>query len=312
MHTILAEQFIRKMRGGSQPALLRCDDGFYYVVKFVGNPQHTRVLVNDYLASKIAAHLGLPVPEVSVVRVNKSFIRHSPQLIFEFPDRVTRVAEGLHLAIRYAISPHDGQVMDFIPPTSIARVANIAAFAGMLAFDLWTGNTDQRQVVYWKRFDEWALHACFIDQGFCFGGTRWEYRTLRAGVGLYSERAVYHSIRGWGEFEPYLSAIESTKISEIKGIAREIPKCWYGAWSELSAVLKALLLRRLIVRDLLWGSRAALPVVFTNWTMPDCHQTQRPSIPEADVRLNPASSTERRKTFATNRFGIGTSFVASY
>src|SRR5438105_8806738 len=34
---------IRRMRGGAQSHLMRCDDGYYYVVKFQNNPQHTRV-----------------------------------------------------------------------------------------------------------------------------------------------------------------------------------------------------------------------------------------------------------------------------
>jgi hypothetical protein len=51
---------IRRMRGGAQSHLMRCDDGYYYVVKFQNNPQHTRVLVNELLGTRLAARLGCP------------------------------------------------------------------------------------------------------------------------------------------------------------------------------------------------------------------------------------------------------------
>jgi len=45
---------IRRMRGGAQSHLMRCDDGYYYVVKFQNNPQHRRILVNEGFAVWVA------------------------------------------------------------------------------------------------------------------------------------------------------------------------------------------------------------------------------------------------------------------
>ncbi len=42
------------MRGGAQSHLMRCDDGYYYVVKFQNNPQHRRILVNEGFAVWVA------------------------------------------------------------------------------------------------------------------------------------------------------------------------------------------------------------------------------------------------------------------
>ncbi len=36
---------------------MRCADNNYYVVKFQNNPQHTRVLVNDWLGTRLAEML---------------------------------------------------------------------------------------------------------------------------------------------------------------------------------------------------------------------------------------------------------------
>ena len=48
---------------------MRCDDGHYYVVKFRNNPQHERVLANEFLATRLAERVGLPVPVAEVVEV---------------------------------------------------------------------------------------------------------------------------------------------------------------------------------------------------------------------------------------------------
>ena len=58
------------MRGGAQSHLMRCTDDFYYVVKFQNNPQHTRVLVNDWLGTRLAEMIGLPVPVAAIVDVD--------------------------------------------------------------------------------------------------------------------------------------------------------------------------------------------------------------------------------------------------
>ena len=47
---VRALEFVRRMRGASQPWLVRCEDGESYVVKFQNNPQHARVLANEMLA----------------------------------------------------------------------------------------------------------------------------------------------------------------------------------------------------------------------------------------------------------------------
>src|ERR1700716_4495729 len=80
-----AVQHVRRMRGGAQSHLMRCDDGYYYVVKFQNNPQHTRVLVNELLGTRLAARLGLPTTPVAIVHVSEELIRLTPALCMEVP-----------------------------------------------------------------------------------------------------------------------------------------------------------------------------------------------------------------------------------
>ena len=55
---VLAVQHIRRMRGGAQGQLMLGSDGHAYVVKFQNNPQHMRVLANEFLATRLAAAAG--------------------------------------------------------------------------------------------------------------------------------------------------------------------------------------------------------------------------------------------------------------
>src|SRR5258708_5559565 len=71
---------IRRMRGGAQSHLMRCDDGYYYVVKFQNNPQHRRILVNELLGTRLAARLGLPTVPAVIVAVSEELIRLTPEL----------------------------------------------------------------------------------------------------------------------------------------------------------------------------------------------------------------------------------------
>src|SRR5580692_7135998 len=137
---IQAVQHVRRMRGGAQSHLMRCADGHYYVVKFQNNPQHTRVLVNDWLGTRLAEMIGLPVPVPAIVDVNPWLLEHTPDLRMELCGRRTMFTAGLSFGSRYVVSPLEGQVFDYLPETMIPRVRNLGDFAGVLALDKWTCN----------------------------------------------------------------------------------------------------------------------------------------------------------------------------
>ena len=72
--SIKAIAHISQVRGGSQARIMLADDGKKYVVKFMGNPQSTRVLANDYLACRLARMIGLSVPEPVIILVDEETI----------------------------------------------------------------------------------------------------------------------------------------------------------------------------------------------------------------------------------------------
>src|SRR5215510_11837321 len=98
---VRALEQIRRMRGGAQSHLMRCDDGYYYVVKFQNNPQHRRVLVNELLGTRLAARLGLPTVPIDIVEVAEELIRLTPQLAMEVPRARLPCQAGPQFGARY-------------------------------------------------------------------------------------------------------------------------------------------------------------------------------------------------------------------
>ena len=69
-----ARRMLRKMRGGSQAQLLEAADGHHYVVKFQNNPQHRRILINEWISAAFLSYLGLSCPAVAMVRITEEFL----------------------------------------------------------------------------------------------------------------------------------------------------------------------------------------------------------------------------------------------
>ena len=224
---------IRRMRGGAQSHLMRCSDGNYYVVKFQNNPQHRRILVNELLGTRLAARLGLPATPVAIVFVSGDLIRFTPDLCMEMPRARVPCQPGLQFGSRFPGDPHQLTLHDFLPDKQLTEVENVHDFAGMLVFDKWTCNTNGRQTIFLREFQDgedpqWARYrTLMIDQGFCFNAGEWNFpdAPLR---GLYARNRVYEGITGRESFSPWLERIEKRMSERVfDELVREIPPEWY-------------------------------------------------------------------------------------
>jgi hypothetical protein len=260
-----AVQHVKRMRGGAQSHLMRCDDGHYYVVKFRNNPQHERVLANEFLATKLAERVGLPVPIPEVVDVPAWLAEHTAEMTIVLGGKVIRCEAGLQFGSRFVVSPVEGQVFDYLPPEMLDRVRNLETFAGILALDKWTCNADGRQAAFWRRLRERKYSASFIDQGYCFNAGEWTFPDFPL-RGVYPRNEVYARVSGWASFEPWLSRIERLEEDEIWKVAGEIPPQWYGSsWDELEKLVNALIERRTVVRELILAFRCSPRRPFPEW-----------------------------------------------
>jgi hypothetical protein len=285
----LAVEHVRRMRGGAQAQLMRCDDEAYYIVKFQNNPQHLRILANEMLATRLAARLGLCVPHVDVVEVRPEIIAYTPDLVIQLGLGRKPCAAGKQFGSQFPGHPARMAVHDFLPDEQLGRVQNLSDFLGVLVFDKWTCNTNGRQAIFFResggRVDAGGSRTgddpaagdaelayttgyttMMIDFGFCFNAGEWDFpdAPLR---GLYSRQRVYQSVAGMEAFEPWLARLEKQITERVLGEeAAQIPPEWYaGDWDALERLLERLYRRRDRVRELILSARNSGREPFPNW-----------------------------------------------
>jgi len=253
------------MRGGAQGQLILGADGNVYVVKFQNNPQHMRVLANEFLASKLAAAAGLAVPRAELVEVSSWLVDNTPELEIDLGLTKVRCQAGLQFGSRFVGGLMPGQVVDYLPEEQMAEVRNLGEFAGILALDKWTGNANGRQAVFAKKQRERRYRAVFIDYGYCFHAGEWRFEDnpLR---GVYYRNDVYREITGWESFEPWLTRLETMAAETVWAAASEVPPEWYGGdLSEMEALVEKLLVRRSRIRELIEGFGRSDREPFPKW-----------------------------------------------
>jgi hypothetical protein len=265
--TVRAVEFVRRMRGASQPCLLHCDNGASYVVKFQNNPQHVRVLANEMLASRLALLVGLPVPHPAFVEVSIELIERNSGLSLELGSTHQPCLPGLHFGSQFPGVPSRTLVLDFLPDRLLRKVTNLpAVFLGGFVFDKWTCNCDGRQVIFHRSADhqDSSYSGWLIDQGFCFNDGEWNFpdSPIRA---VYPRRLVYESVRGLQSFEPFLSRIENLEAEQLQGCLREIPPQWCGEDGELPRLAERLHERRRRLRQALIDAKNSSLQPFPNW-----------------------------------------------
>jgi hypothetical protein len=239
---ISAIQHVRRLRGGSQPQLLRASDGLYYVTKFQNNPQHVRVLANEMLATRLGKLLGLPVPSVASIEVCGWLIENTNELRLDIAGIRTAFKAGLHLGSAYAADPIEGQLFDYLPEGLLQQVTNLEDFARVIVLDKWTCNADGRQAVFSREAKRGARYrATFIDQGYCFNAGEWN-------------------------FPDFPLRAEEIDIDQIWRIAAEIPAEWYESdTAGLNRLIEGLYTRRSAIRGLITPFRHSTRTPFPNW-----------------------------------------------
>ncbi|MDQ6777300.1 MAG: aminotransferase class I and II [Actinomycetota bacterium] len=147
MPNVAATRYVSPLReGGSLPGLLEADDDGIYVVKWTGAGQGPLALVAEIIGIELARALGLRVPELAIVEVDKRLAEAEPDP--EIQD-LLRASAGINLGI------------DFLPgavPFEL-RVAPSPA-ADVVWLDGWLLNVDRTprnpNLLSWHR-DMWLI-----------------------------------------------------------------------------------------------------------------------------------------------------------
>lgn len=254
-------EFMRPMRGRSQPLLARAQDGSYYVVKLRDNPQHPRILANEMFGSRLALLVGLPVPEPVFVEVPPGLIGGTPLPRAGTEGHLKPYAAGLGFGSSFAGIPGQSVVTDFLPERLLERVRNVSAIlAAAFLFDRWTCNCDARQMVFTRSAtgERSAYALWLIDHGSCFNGDQWSFRETPV-RGIYTRPFFCRRALDPEFFEPYLCRIQGLGIGDVESCLRGIPAGWCGREPErLHELAQRLHRRRLSLRKAVHEARSAV------------------------------------------------------
>lgn len=269
---VRARKVIRKMRGGTQAHLILAEDGHHYVLKSINNPQHRRVLVNEWLSSALLRYLGIFVPDTALIQTTADFVAAQPDFYISKSSRRETIPAGIHFGSRLAVDPERFAIFDFLPDKTLKCVENRADFLGMLVFDKWVGNTDSRQAVFFRARGRGsrlrrnaAIYAQMIDHGFAFNGHYWTYEDSPLG-GAYFRTCVYDEVRSLDSFQPWLDKVRHFPPDAIDSARKEIPPEWLdGDEEEFERMLERLVRRRSHVGELIVAIHRSRPTAFAKW-----------------------------------------------
>lgn len=265
------------MRGGAQAHLVEASDGHFYVVKFINNPQHRRILINEWLAAAVFGYLNIQVPEVAVVDLSAEFLQETPEMGIQLGARQQPVFPGWHFGSRYPGDPARMAVYDFLPDQLLDSVRNHADFVATLVADKLLGNSDSRQAIFFRaQVRDWldsdthpntkAFVAQMIDHGFAFNGPHWDFPDSPL-QGLYFRHSVYHSIRSLDDLEPWLSQARAMPAEVLDAAWRSMPPAWVEEETPkvCERLIETLLKRRKRLPSLLEDVRRGRVSPFANW-----------------------------------------------
>jgi hypothetical protein len=222
LRTVTATRYVTPLReGGSLPAVVEADDDGLYVLKFVGAGQGPKALIAELVAGEIGRALGLPVPEIVFVRLERELARTEPDP--EIQDLIRASAErpdgsgGLNLALDYL----PGSVT--FDPLALQPDAELAS--RIVWFDAYMTNLDRtprnsNMLVWHRRL--WLIDhgaALYFHHDWRGGDTR-----SRSPFPLIAEHVLLPFASRLAEADAALVALLTTK--RLEQIVQLIPEPW--------------------------------------------------------------------------------------
>ena len=221
-----AYRFIQKMRGGSQAALIDTGEGCF-VVKFIQNSQHRRVLINEAVCSELLKRLGVASPSWSWIHVDRAFLRNNPQVHIERPHGYTEVEPGWHFGSRYPGDPELGAVYDYLPARIIEKVPNRWDLLKILVFDVWVDNRDLRQAVFY-RSPHRRFRVEMIDHGNALGfdGVEWCAFSARVREPYPGTWRLHTSTEASEHYDRAIAQIRGVTREDLTWLCTLVPPEW--------------------------------------------------------------------------------------
>lgn len=262
-----AVHFVKRLRGSSQSFLTRCSNSRFYAVKFTNNPNGLCALMNEVVTARLGRFLSLPLADYAFVYVSDWLLQHNPELVMVCNGRNIKYDAGIHFGSEtpYHLN-HKRWGIGYLPPAHVAEISDPAAFAGVLALDLWTGRSGRRKILFTHSSDSVHYDPLFF-------GNRQNLDNIGSGAAppvppVCTETSYYQFVRGWGSFEPWLTRIEELDRTAVHEAVSFFPDEWRVPQKWRSKVIRYLLGRRKKVRSAISRLRASDPKLFSSWGKP--------------------------------------------
>lgn len=215
-------QFVRKMRGSSQPILARANDGLFYVVKFLNNLQGPNVLFNESVGNELYKACGLAGPSWTPLAVTDAFLDKNRNCWIEMPEGRLRPSAGLCFASRF-LWVNGARLWEIVPGSSFCRIHNRNQFWLAWLIDSCAGHADNRQAIFVKDA-EGMLNTFFIDHGHLLLGPEGNL-DRPSSASRYLDSRIYEGVTS-----KYLLDLKkiarSIDADKLRQGARELPDEW--------------------------------------------------------------------------------------
>jgi hypothetical protein len=221
----LATEYVRNLRRGSQPVLVRASDGLLYVIKFTNNPQGPNLAFNESMGSELYRVCRLPGPLWKPILITNSFLDKNPDCWMQTPEGRLRPEPGLCFASRFLGG--DGlRVLEILPGTGFKRVFDREAFWLAWLIDICARHADNRQAIFLQDNRDW-LHPFFIDHGHMFGGPKGEQQKSFV-ASRYLDSRIYGGISSLLclEFQKVTASVNADQLWQK---LKELPDEWKAA-----------------------------------------------------------------------------------
>ncbi len=223
----------------SKPWLVKCNDDQQYVLKFFNGSDDT--LANEFLCNRIAQVMGLTVPEIAVVSIEKENVQRinvNRKNLNEY-----QISPGKYFGTRFIDSTYtlEHEIYRKLKPSTIKNTREVP---GMIVFDIFIQNIDrlkQNVLIHMLPKRQLTFEYVLIDHGHCFGGSNWNVNTMKdfqfdlLNIHWKHDLFIYDS-----QFKDYVEKLQNLDKRFFKEVIDEIPVEWKKQPHECNEFVNAL------------------------------------------------------------------------
>lgn len=216
----------RVNNGCTTPYVVWCDDKNSYVVKFPGNIQGKKALVNEFIASRLCEYLELPIMNYNLINVKKSDYNDNMKDDIKF---ISGTAFG---------TIYNDRLLPILNPGMVSKAKNSYDAIKILIFDLLIGNYDRNEGNL--MINSYSKELIMLDHTHIFElGTIWDATQLPRLItnkfdtnilNKYNYINIVESLKFnetfYSELHKFINKVKNIKKEYVDKIMSDIPEDW--------------------------------------------------------------------------------------